>query len=130
MKIRFPRKGPALAVWATTIVALTTVLGASAAGRSLPLHGAKSVNVNVSFRTMLPLPDMSEKTLARTQKRGREFIYSMASEECAVLKSTIAQSCYLTSINVSARIQDHYNDKPVRLYLDGSARFTIILKNR
>ena len=52
----------------------------------------------------------------------------MAGEECAVLKATIAQTCHLTNINVSARIQEHHNKSPLRLYLDGNAQFMITLK--
>ena len=125
----FPRKGPALVVLATVFVALATGLAAEAVGRSMPFDTARSVNVNASFRTFLTLPDESEQALASTQKRGREFIYRMAGEECAVLKATIAQTCRLTNINVSARIQDHHNQNPLRLYLDGNAQFTITLKN-
>ena len=129
VRMTFPRKGPALVVLATVFVALTTVLAAQAVGRSMPFDTAGSVNVNASFRTFLTLPDMSEQTLAGTQKRGREFIYRMAGEECAVLKATIAQTCRLTNINVSARIQEHHNKNPLRLYLDGNAQFMITLKN-
>ncbi len=125
-------KGFVWAVLATMVVAfavaLTSGLADASQMRSLPLHGAGAVNVNVSFQTRMPLADMSEKTLANTQKRGRTFIYNMASDECDVLKATIARTCRLTSINISARIQDNYNDNPVKLYLNGSARFTIGLK--
>jgi hypothetical protein len=124
----FPRKIPASVVLAIVFVALTTGLAVEADGRSMPFDTARSVNVNASFRTFLTLPDESEQALASTQKRGREFIYRMAGEECAVLKATIAQSCRLTNINVSARVQDHHNKFPLRLYLDGNARFMITLK--
>lgn len=128
VRMTSPRKGPALVVLVTVFVALITGLAAQAVGRSMPFDTARSVNVNASFRTFLTLPDVSEQTLASTQKRGREFIYRMAGEECAVLKATIAQTCRLTNINVSARIQDHQNKNPLRLYLDGNAQFTITLK--
>lgn len=125
-------KGLVWAVVATMMVAfavaLSTGLADASPMRSSPLHGAGTVSVNVSFQTRLALPDMSEKTLANTQKRGRTFIYNMASDECDVLKATIARTCRLTSINISARIQDNYNDNPVKLYLNGNARFSISLK--
>jgi hypothetical protein len=124
----FSHKGPALVVLATVFMALTTALAAEAVGRSMPFDTARSVNVNASFRTFLTLPDESEQALAGTQKRGREFIYRMAGDECAVLKATIAQTCRLTNINVSARVQDHHNKFPLRLYLDGNAQFMITLK--
>ena len=124
----FPRKIPASVVLAIVSVALTTGLAVEADGRSMPFDTARSVNVNASFRTFLTLPDESEQALAGTQKRGREFIYRMAGEECAVLKATIAKNCRLTNINVSARLQDHHNKFPLRLYLDGNAQFMITLK--
>ncbi len=126
-------KGFVWAVLATMVVAfavtLTSGLADASPMRTSPLHGDSTVSVNVSFQTRMPLADMSQKTLANTQKRGRTFIYNMASDECDVLKATIARTCRLASINISARIQDNYNDNPVKLYLNGSARFTISLKN-
>ncbi len=126
-------KGFVWAVVATMLVAFavtfTTGLADASTMRSSSLHGANVVSVNVSFQSRLPLADLSQKTLATTQKRGRTFIYNMASDECDVLKATIARTCRLTSINISSRIQDNYNDNPVKLYLNGSARLTISLKN-
>ncbi len=127
-----PLKGLVWAVLATMLVAFAVTVSTGLADASTmgsQFHGANVVNVNVSFQSRLPLADLSHKTLAATQKRGRTFIYLMASDECDVLKATIARTCRLASINISARIQDNYNNHPVKLHLNGSARLTISLKN-
>jgi hypothetical protein len=126
---RHPGKVPALAVWAIAALTLTAALAASAAARSTPLYGDQPVNVNVGFSTFLPLPDLSDQTLASTQTTGRSVIYRLARDECAVLKATIAKTCRLTSVNVSTRIEDHDNRRPVKLHLNGNAQFAITLKN-
>ncbi len=119
---------PALAVLAATTLSLITVLPASATSLAMPLHGAQVVTVNVSFSTQVPLADFSEETLAASQKSGRSFIYRLARGECAVLKTIIAETCRLTSLNVSTQIQRHNNQNPVMLYINGNANFAIGLK--
>ena len=123
-KRRFPTS-PALAILAATTYALITVLPASATSLAMPLHGAQVVTVNISFSTQIPLADLSEETLAASQKSGRSFIYRLARGECAVLKSIIAETCRLTSLNVSTQIQRHNNQNPVMLYINGNANFAI-----
>ena len=126
-KRRFPTS-PALAVLAATTLSLITVLPASATSLAMPLHGAQVVTVNVSFSTQVPLADFSEETLAASQKSGRSFIYRLARDECAVLKSIIAETCQLTSLNVSTQIQRHNQQNPVMLYINGNAIFSVGLK--
>lgn len=126
-KRRFPTS-PALAVLAATTLSLITVLPASATPLAMPLHGAQVVTVNVSFSTQVPLADFSEETLAASQKSGRSFIYRLARDECAVLKSIIAETCRLTSLNVSTQIQRHNQQNPVMLYINGNANFAVGLK--
>jgi hypothetical protein len=91
----------------------------------MPLYGDQPVNVNVGFSTFLPLPDLSDQTLASTQTTGRSVIYRLARDECAVLKATIAKTCRLTNINVSTRIEDHDSRRPLKLHLNGNAQFAI-----
>ncbi len=126
-KRRFPTS-PALAVLAATTLSLITVLPASATSLAMPLHGAQVVTVNVSFSTQVPLADFSEETLIASQKSGRSFIYRLARDECAVLKTIIAETCRLTSLNVSTQIQRHNNQNPVMLHINGNANFAIGLK--
>ena len=126
-KRRFPTS-PALAVLVAATLSLITVLPASATSLVMPLHGAQVVTVNVSFSTQVPLADFSEETLAASQKSGRSFIYRLARDECAVLKTIIAETCRLTSLNVSTQIQHHNNQNPVMLYINGNANFSVGLK--
>jgi hypothetical protein len=125
---RFPTI-PALAALAAAALWLTAVLPASATVRSMPLHGAQVVNVSVGFNTQVPLADLSEETLAATQKAGREFIYRMARDECAVLEAIIAETCRLTNLNISTQLQRHNPQNPVMLYINGNATFAIGLKS-
>ncbi len=47
-------------------------------------EGSQPVNVSVGFNTRVPLPDLSEETLAAAQKAGREYLYRLGREECAL----------------------------------------------
>lgn len=124
-KRRFPTS-PALAVLVATTLSLITVLPASATSLAMPLHGAQVVNV--SFSTQVPLADLSEETLIASQKSGRSFIYRLARDEYAVLKTIIAETCRLTSLNVSTQIQRHNQRNPVMLHINGNANFSVGLK--
>ena len=77
----------------------------------------------------MPLADLSEETLALSQKAGREFIYRLGRDECAVLKAIIAKTCRLTSLNISTQMQYHGNANSPILYINGNASFTISLKD-
>ncbi len=100
---------------------------AKASVLALP-QGAQPVNVNVGFNTQLPLADLSQQTLADAQKAGREYLYRLGSEECALLKATIAKTCRLTNLNINTQIQQHNPGQPL-LYINGNATFTISLKD-
>ena len=117
-----------LMILAGTILSLVTVSTQAAGARILPLLGGQAINVSVGFNTRLPLADLGEEALAEAQKQGRRFVYRLASEECAVLKATIAETCRLTNLNVSTQIQAGNNQTPVQLYINGSANFQVSLK--
>ncbi len=116
---------PALAL----IAGLTLAPAAAPAEASilaLP-HGTQPVNVSVGFNTQVPLPDLSADTLAAAQRAGREYIYSLGRDECALLMEIIAKTCRLTNLNINTQIQQHNN--PPQLYINGNATFTISLKD-
>ncbi|MDH3239346.1 MAG: hypothetical protein OEO83_01625 [Alphaproteobacteria bacterium] len=102
---------------------------AAAEARSFSVHDAGNVNVNVSFNTQMPLADMSDKTMAETQKRGRIFVYNMANQECETLLATIAATCRLANLSVSTQVRNQNNNNPVFIYLNGNARYMITLKD-
>ena len=106
---------PAAALAETSIMALA--------------HGGQPVNVSVGFNTQIPLPDLSEATLAAAQKAGREYLYRLGREECTLLKAVIAKTCRLTNLNVNTQVQQQYNSAQMLLYISGDADFTIGLKD-
>jgi hypothetical protein len=91
--------------------------------------GNQPVNVSVGFNTQVPLPDASAETLAAAQRAGREYVYRLGREECALLKEIIAKTCRLTNLNINTQIQQHNNNQPPRLHINGNANFTISLKD-
>ncbi len=119
---------PALALFA----GLTLAPAAAPAEASILAltHGGQPVNVSVGFNTQVPLPDLSEETLAAAQKAGREYLYRLAGGECALLKAVIAKTCRLTNLNVNTQIQQHHhNAAQPMLHINGSASFTISLQD-
>jgi hypothetical protein len=123
-----PRRFPAGATIA--ILALVFLAPAAATGRSMqfaPVPG-QFVNVNVGFNTRVQLADLNEETLTQAQQTGRKYIYSMVSKECAVLQATIAKTCRLNSLNISAQVREQKN-MPASLHLNGNAQFAITLKD-
>ena len=91
--------------------------------------GGQPVNVSVGFSTQVPLPDLSEETLATAQRAGRAYVYRLGRDECALLKATIAKTCRLTNLNINTQIQQHNNPGAPLLYINGNANFTISLKD-
>jgi len=121
---------PAMAVLAG-LAGLALAPGAAPAKASilaLP-HGTQPVNVSVGFNTQVPLPDLSADTLAAAQRAGREYIYSLGRDECALLMEIIAKTCRLTNLNINTQIQQHNNPGAPLLYINGNATFTISLKD-
>lgn len=119
---------PELAAWSAAALLILTQLPAPAAAQSMPFPPTRVVNVSVNFNAQVPLPDLSEETLAETQKTGRLSLYRLARDECEVMKTVIAEACNLTNINISTQIQNYNNGQPVMLYVNGNANFTISLK--
>jgi hypothetical protein len=119
---------PLAAAVAALFTAFTPSLSREAVARSTSFHGGQFVNVNVGFNAQVPLTDTGEPTLLRSQQSGRNFIYRMAARECTILKETIAKTCRLTNLNISAQIRDQNNRGPIKLHLNGNAQFAITLK--
>lgn len=120
---------PIAAAAAVIVTAFTPSVSREAVARSTSFHAGQFVNVNVGFNTQVPLPDTNEPTLLRSQQSGRNFIYRMAAKECTILKETIAKTCRLTNLNISAQIRDQNNRGPIKLHLNGNAQFAITLKD-
>ncbi len=92
--------------------------------------GTQPVNVSVGFNTQVPLADFSEETLAAAQRAGREYVYRLGRDECALLKAIIAKTCRLTNLNINSQVQQQrHNAAQPMLHINGNATFTISLKN-
>ena len=113
------------------LAALTLAPRAAPAEASImaPFDGGQPVNVSVGFSTQVPLPDLSEETLATAQRAGRAYVYRLGRDECALLKATIAKTCRLTNLNINTQIQQHSHPGAPQLYINGHASFTITLKD-
>ena len=123
----FPAFAPLALLFALAATALIQQ-PAAALAQTMPFPANRVVNVSVSFNTQLPLPDLSEAAIADAQKNGRLSLYRLARDECAVMKTVIAEACQLANINVSTQIQNYNNGQPIMLYVNGNANFTISLK--
>jgi hypothetical protein len=116
---------------AALLAGLVLAPGAAPAEASImaPFDGGQPVNVSVGFSTQVPLPDLSEETLATAQRAGRAYVYRLGRDECALLKATIAKTCRLTNLNINTQIQQHNNPGLPLLYINGNANFIISLKD-
>ncbi len=127
-------------MWDLRIIALPVVAllgglalppGASSAQTPVTTlyNGGQPVTVIVGFNTEIPIKESDETKLAATQKAGREHVYLLGREECTLLLATIAETCRLTSLNVSTNIRPQYYSGGVPLLnIDGNAELTITLK--
>jgi hypothetical protein len=129
MRTSFIATAPAAVFLGLAALAAGTVLPNTADARSAQFQTPDVVNVSVSFNTQVPLSDLSEEALAESQTAGRKFVYRMARDECAVLKSTIARTCRLANLSVGTQVQRPNNRNPVLLYINGNANFAISLKD-
>ncbi len=119
---------PALALIAGLALAPAA---ASAEASILALtHGGQPVSVSVAFNTQVPLADLSEAALTAAQRAGREYLYRLGREECALLKAVIAKTCRLTNLSVNTQVQQQrHNAAQPLLHINGNASFTIGLKD-
>lgn len=130
METNLSRNLTACTLAALALAAASTGASASPHGRTFAPHSDQVVQVNVNVNTVVPLADLGDQSVTGAQRRSREMMYRQAREECQVLEATIAATCHLNSINVSAQLRDHRNQQPPNLYINGNYRFTITLKER
>ncbi len=114
-----------------TVIAVCGLAATSSPGeaRSIAAPASAFVNVNVSFDMQMPLAGNEVKTLSDAQTRGRRMIYRQAVTECPVLLDTIADTCSLTRLNVSSRVNYRNNNQEQFLHVSGNAQFNITLKD-
>lgn len=94
-----------------------------------PALSIKTVNVNISFSTQTKISDFDESAIQSLRHAARTTFYKSTTKECLFLMETIAATCNLASLNFSTRLNEQQNGT-TSLYINGSARFAITLKNR
>ena len=111
------------------LAGLALAAGPASASIMTPIHEDQPVNIYIGFSAQVPLPDLSEETLASARQEGREYAYRLGREECTLLMATIAKTCRLIDISTSAEVvQRNYGNSPL-LYFSGNANFIIDLKD-
>lgn len=103
----------------------------TAAARSASLGGVQPVVVNVNFQTQLPIDDLSDEAIVKSQESARALLYKLANKECGLLTATIAKTCRLSglSINVNMQNRNRSNQALTYLYVKSNARYSITLKD-
>ena len=117
---------PALALFAGLVLASTAAAEPSIVAA---IREEQPVNIHISFGAEVPLPALSEESLAAARKAGREYAYRLGREECALLMSTIAKTCRLMDISTLADLTQRYYTNSPQLYINGNANFIIDLKD-
>ncbi len=131
--MNFRRLKPA--TMATTLALVSFAFAAAsadpAAARSASLGGAPAVVVNVNFQTQLPIEDLSDEAIVKSQESARALLYKLANKECGLLTETIAKTCRLSglSINVNMQNRNRSNQPQTVLYVKSNARYSITLKD-
>lgn len=127
------RNRPAIAVAALALASFTfaAVPADTASARSASLGGAQQVVVNVNFQTQLPIDDLSDEAIVKSQESARALLYKLANKECGLLTATIAKTCRLSglSINVNMQNRNRSNQALTYLYVKSNARYSITLKD-
>ena len=130
MNPTYIKSATAAAVLALASIAFAAVPADTAAARSASLGGAQSVVVNVNFQTQLPVDDLSDEAIVKSQESARALLYKLANKECGLLTATIAKTCRLSglSINVNMQNLNRSNQATTYLYVKSNARYSITLK--
>ncbi len=125
------KSATAVAAIALASVTFAAVPADTAAARSASLGGAQPVVVNVNFQTQLPIDDLSDEAIVKSQESARALLYKLANKECGLLTATIAKTCRLSglSINVNMQNRNRSNQALTYLYVKSNARYSITLKD-
>lgn len=88
----------------------------------------KEVRVNVSMNFFVPAKLDDSDAVAKAQERARRMLYQSGSQECDLLRATIADDCRLERINVNVRMMPNYRQQGSGLNATGNFGYRITLK--
>jgi hypothetical protein len=115
----------ALAMPVVPAIAQDETTGNSEATEMMP--GGGTVALSTSISVNLPLMAADRDTKTSEEDSYRRDLYARSVKECTVLLESIAQSCVITSVNVSTQLNSSPG-QPDYLYASSTITMDIILK--
>lgn len=113
---------------AAAALILSSHLAANAAGHT-SRHNPNMIKVNVSYSFFVPGNTDTVENSAELHEKGRRMIYKIISNECAVLRETIADTCKLNRLNVTQRhMYRNRNRKQSGVTVGGRATYNVTMK--
>lgn len=95
---------------------------------SKPAVFQNEVRVNVSMNFFVPANFDDSDAVAKAQERARKMLYQSGSQECDLLRATIADDCRLERINVNVSMVPNYRQQGQGLNATGNFGYRITLK--
>jgi hypothetical protein len=106
-------------------IAQDQTTGTSAATEMVP--GGGNVILSTSISLNLPLISADRDSKAAEEENYRRDLYTRSVKECEVLLESIAQSCIVTSVNVSTQLNSSPG-QPDYLYASSTITMDVVLK--
>ena len=83
--------------------------------------------VNTSYSLQIPADSDADARITEQEKTLKRSMYERAARECEDLKATIAQTCQVTSINVSTQINRNPGT-PTQIYVSTNVQMQVTIK--
>jgi hypothetical protein len=83
--------------------------------------------VNTSYSQQMPVDAEADNRITEQEKTLKRSMYERAARECEDLKATIAQTCQITSINVSTQI-NRAPGAPSQIYVTSNVQMQVTIK--
>ena len=106
------------------VLSTTALLAALAS----PAYAAgPAIWMNTSYSLQMPADADTDTRITEQEKTLKRSMYERAARECEDLKATIAQTCQLTSINVSTQINRNPGT-PTQIYVSTNVQMQVTIK--
>lgn len=106
------------------VLSTTTLLAALASPASA---AGPAIWVNTSYSLQIPADADADARVTEQEKTLKRSMYERAARECEDLKATIAQTCQVTSINVSTQINRNPGT-PTQIYVSTNVQMQVTIK--
>jgi hypothetical protein len=114
---------------AFTLLALIALVPAAVAQsqRSSANYLQRATVVSVQYMIRMPFKSDDTNDQQQVMEEGRRRLYEIGSKECAVIISTLASTCTLTSLNVQSNFYRQRNEDNA-ITLTANAQYQVELK--